>query len=346
MSLLANLEVLVAIWSYMRGSEMLDIKVGYRCNNRCLHCVIEPVRQKIVNNNEKPDLTTEEIISIIEDATSNGINTVVLTGGEITTREDFEKIVTYAVNKGLKVNIQTNGRALWRERSCEFMANLPGLLFIVAIHAPHAEIHDAITQVKGSFYETIDAIKNLRNINKEIAAKIVISKLNYQYLYETALFAKGLGVNEFCVVFPHALDFPQELFKSVVPRYYSIKDEVHRIANFSEKECFWISFETIPYCICTDSEAFWRRNCDLLSKAIENKDSRPNTLASEKNLFNWEEIRPKMKEKGINCSKCVFNLLCEGPWREYIQNFGFTEFSPIKQDQVFGLLEDYGENNI
>jgi len=322
----------------MRGSEMLDIKVGYQCNNRCVHCVVDPVRQKIVCNKERPNLKTEEIINLIDETEGTSIKTIVLTGGEVTIRDDFEKIVTYAVSKGLKVNIQTNGRGLYREKSCEFMANLPGLLFIVALHAPNAEIHDAITQVKGSFQETVNAMNNLRNINKETAAKIVISKLNYGYLFETALFARNLGVSEFCVVFPHALDFPQEIFKKVVPRYHIVKDEVNRIADFSEKEHYRVSFETIPYCICPDSQAFWHRNCDLISKVIENKSPKPITLELKKDLFNWEEIRPKMKEKGTDCCKCVFNLLCEGPWREYVQNYGFAEFLPIKEDKVLSLL--------
>lgn len=329
----------MAIWEYMRGSDVLDIKVGYLCNNRCIHCVVDPVRQGIVYNNERMSLSMEEIINLINETEDTSINSIVLTGGEVTIRKDFEKIVTYAVNKGLKVIIQTNGRGLLQEKCCEFMANLSGLNFIVALHAPNAKIHDAITQEKGSFQETVHAINNLRNINKEIGVKIVISKLNYKYLFETALFAKDLGVNELYVVFPHALDFSQELFKKVVPRYYLLKNEVDRIASFCEKEHFVVSFETIPYCICPDSQAFWSRNCDLISKARENEVPKSMKLGLKKDIFNWEELRPKMKEKGIDCYRCVFNLLCEGPWREYVQNFGFADFIPINENKVLELLK-------
>jgi len=328
----------MTIWEYMRGSDVLDIKVGYLCNNRCIHCVVDPVRQGIVYNNERPNLKTEEIINLINEAEGTSINSIVLTGGEVTLREDFEKLVTYAVSKGLKVNIQTNGRRLSQKKSCGFMENLSGLHFIVALHAPNAEIHDAITQEKGSFQETVHAINNLRDINKEIGAKIVISKLNYKYLFETALFARDLGVNELYVVFPHALDFSEKIFEKVVPKYYLLKNEINLIANFSEQEHFPTSFETIPYCICPDSQAFWSRNCDLMSKARENS-SKSMKLGLKKDLFNWEELRPKMKEKGTNCYKCVFNLLCEGPWREYVQNFGFSEFVPISEDKVLEYLK-------
>lgn len=326
----------MAIWSYMRGSDTLDIKVGYRCNNKCVHCVVDPVRQNIKGSNECEDLTTKEVLAKIDDAVEKGFNTVVLTGGEITIRKDFQDIVNYTVKKGLKAYIQTNARKLSQKSLCNFMTDLPGLLFIVALHAPVAETHDAITQEKGSFQETVEAISNLREINKEIALKIVISKLNHQQLFDTVLFAKELGVSECCIAFPHALDFPEEVFEQVVPRYDSLREQLNLIADFSEKDGLRVSFETIPYCICPDSEAFWRRNCDLLSKAWEYPS--PEKNSSENTLFDWEELRPKMKTKGTECQKCVFTLLCEGPWREYVQNFGFTEFSPVKEDKVSLLL--------
>jgi len=328
------------IWSYMRGSKMLDVKVGYHCNNKCIHCVVDPVRQKIMDNNSKQNLNTQEVLDLISDAKDNGVNTIVLTGGEITIRKDFKKILTHAADKGLKVNIQTNGRFFSQKQHSEFMVDLPGLFFIIALHGPTAQIHDMITQEKGSFQETVDAIINLREINKEIALKIVISNFNHNNLFETVLFAKNFDVNEFNIVFPHALDFEEKLFKKVVPKYYLLKDEIIQSANFSEKEHFPISFETIPYCICPDSQAFWKRNCDLLSKAIQNTESRQNALELEKYLLNWNEIRPKMKEKWENCIKCVFNLLCEGPWKEYVQYYGHAEFVPITEDKILDLLEE------
>lgn len=327
----------MAIWSYMRGSDILDIKVGYRCNNKCIHCVVDPVRQNIKDNNEFEDLTTKEILTFIDDAAEKGFSTVVLTGGEVTIRKDFQEIVSYSVKKDLKTYIQTNGRKLSQKSFCDFMADLPDLLFIIALHAPIAEVHDAITQEKGSFQETVDAIRNLRDINKEIVLKIVISKLNYPYLFNTILFAKELDVSECCIAFPHALDFSEELFEQVVPKYNLLKDQLSLIADFSEREGLKVTFETIPYCICPDSEAFWFRNCDLVSKAWE-YTSIENNLP-ENTIFDWEKLRPQMKEKGVECQRCTFNLLCEGAWKEYVQKYGFTEFLPIKEDKISRLID-------
>lgn len=269
----------MTIWAYFRGSEILDIKVGYRCNNKCIHCVVEPVRQKIVEIKEKQDLSTQEIKDLIDHAKTLDLNTVVLTGGEVTIRADFEEIVTFAVNNQLKVIIQTNGRNLSSKEYRSFLERIPSITFILAIHSSEPEIHDAITQVKGSFQETVQAIKFLSSLHHEIIGKIVISKLNYQGLFETVRYAKEAGVKEMTVVFPHALDFSKEQFEAVIPRYSLLTDQIAKIATFSETENYLVDFETIPFCICNEP-AFWYRNCDLISKIAFQK----NTLADNSAL--------------------------------------------------------------
>lgn len=364
----------MAMWTYLRGPDTLDIKVGYKCNNRCVHCVVEPARQELAINKEPLNLETNTIMSIIDKAKGKKIDTIVLTGGEITIRPDFEEIVRYAVNKGFKVDIQTNGRKLAKKELCDSLKNLPGLLFIIALHADRADIHDSITREKGSFQETVQAIKNLRYMDMEIAAKIVLSNLNYHRLYNTFQFAKTLQVNEFCVTFPHADGFPKELFKQIVPRYSFISEQIDQIALSCEKNRFRCSFETIPYCVCPKSKAFWIRNCDLISYIHNSNDfdtreedrstpeRKTNILngkinlcscggsknkpycdgthraMSDDSLFDWEILRPEMKQKWPNCKICVFDHLCEGPWREYVQTFGFSEFIPITSECVNNLI--------
>ncbi len=329
----------MAIWSYMRGPGTLDIKVGYRCNNRCAHCVVKPVVRRLEEDNEKSDLTTQEVLDLIDGAREAGANTIVLTGGEVTIRKDFQRLVTYAVESGMEVNIQTNGRLLSQMKNCEFLADLPGLLFIVALHASKAEIHDRITKHTGSFRQTVTAIRNLRSIDKEVAAKIVLSKFNRGELLSTALLAMQLGANEFCVAFPHALDFPVEQFQETIPTYFDVRDEVRALSEFSEREGFPATFETIPYCILPETPAFWRRNCDLLSKASFEPSANPVCAPSvQEDRFDWEELRPQMKEKAVECRTCVFDQLCEGPWREYVENYGSGEFAPVAKENATAFL--------
>ena len=45
-----------------------DVKVGYSCNNRCKHCVIDDSKDKLIAQKEKIDLSTDECLSLIKNA--------------------------------------------------------------------------------------------------------------------------------------------------------------------------------------------------------------------------------------------------------------------------------------
>jgi hypothetical protein len=35
------------------------------------------------------------------------------------------------------------------------------------------------------------------------------------------------------------------------------------------------------------------------------------------------------KAKGPDCAGCIYNDVCEGPWKEYPAAFGWDEFRPV-----------------
>lgn len=327
----------MAIWSYVRGGDTIDIKTGYSCNNRCLHCVVEPVRSKIVLDGEKQDLTTDEVVAHIDQAAGGGAKAVVLTGGEVTLRHDFLHLVRHAASCGLGVIVQTNGRRLSAPEHCEALRSVPDMLFVVALHAPRAELHDRITKRRNSFDETVAAIRNLCCIDKEVAAKIVLSRLNADEVLATARFARSLGVNEFCVVFPHALDFPDEQFREVVPRYRDLREQLSATCRYAEAEGLPVTFETVPYCVMGNDPGLWRRSCDLQSKVQQRPATGDTRVFGDR--FEWDELRPTMKAKSDSCSTCVFDRLCEGPWSEYVAAFGHSEFVPVLPADVASFLE-------
>ena len=70
-----------------------DLKVGYSCNNRCKHCVIDDSKDKLIERKENIDLTTEECIFLINKAVDLGTKYIVLTGGEVSIRKDFPDLL-------------------------------------------------------------------------------------------------------------------------------------------------------------------------------------------------------------------------------------------------------------
>lgn len=329
----------MAIWSYLRGPNTLDIKVGYGCNNDCIHCVVRPVREDLVARNERPNLETEEILGLIDGAVNANLTGIVLTGGEVTIRPDFARLASYATDKDLDVIIQTNARLLSDPGVLGSLARLPHLTFIIALHAPTSEVHDAITGRRGSFEQTTKAIRMLKSQDRVIIGKIVISALNADFIFETAILSRELGVDEFSVVFPHMPSWVKREYRKIVPRYTSIERQISAVAEYSEAHGFWTDFETLPFCVCPDCESFWKRNCDMISKARQSMRSNCATNIRD-GLLDWEILRPSMKLKAEQCSQCVFDRLCEGTWSEYSESYGTNEFRAVPSSRVKSFIEN------
>jgi MoaA/NifB/PqqE/SkfB family radical SAM enzyme len=158
-----------------------DIKLGYTCNNNCIHCVITDQKEHALKNRGNQDRSTEEYKKELYDSMSNGCRAVTFTGGEPTIRKDLQELLAYAKSLGYIINMQTNGRAFHSKAFAKGMAPFD-IHYTIALHGHNEKLHDHITRAKDSFNQTVKGIKNLAELKQEIFGKTVISKFNYKYL--------------------------------------------------------------------------------------------------------------------------------------------------------------------
>jgi MoaA/NifB/PqqE/SkfB family radical SAM enzyme len=324
-----------------------DIKVGYSCNNNCIHCIIKPIKDSLLAQNKKIDSSYEELVQIINKSKESGYKSAVLTGGEISIRNDFLKIIKICLDSFKHITIQTNGRLLHKENLIDYLNTFEKqqLTFVVAVHGHNAEIHDSVTQCEGSYKETLKSIKQLIDNKFDVVAKLVISKNNVQSIYDTVFLLKKLGINCICIAFPHAIRFSKETFYKTIPKYSDIKDELHKIYNSHIVSSMEINWETTPYCIYHDKQ-FWFSNYDLHNKIKQQSQNElpvviESPLSKKSCSTNWSEERKRIKNKPQCCSKCLMNMYCEGPWEEYTENYGQNEFLPITHDKLVTELLEY-----
>jgi len=316
-----------------------DIKTGFTCNNSCIHCVIAPIRDSLLDEQKPLNSLTEEVKQFINDAIDRGSDTIVLTGGEVTIRKDFHELLEYANSKKLKIVVQTNGRTFSKPAQLETLKNIPNIVVVIAIHGPNDKVHDRITRKKGSFNQTVNAIDTLNHLrNVKICAKIVISNHNAESISETVNFLCKKCIKRIAIAFPHAEDFPEAVFKEVVPRYKSLPNEINRILKLADENSLQVTFETIPYCIMPDSPGFWKRSLDASFAIFGGENPGFMQRTGESHVHEWEKERKEIKQKGKKCRLCVFDKVCEGAWREYIHYFGNEEFIPISDLSVVDKL--------
>ena len=75
-----------------------------RCNLRCIHCYAHAQDQP-----EAGELSSAQGRALIDDLAAFGVPVVLFSGGEPLARQDLPELASYAVGKGMRAVISTNG---------------------------------------------------------------------------------------------------------------------------------------------------------------------------------------------------------------------------------------------
>ncbi len=303
----------------MRGKA--DIKLGYTCNNNCVHCVISDQRDRARTLRGSVDRGTNEFVRELEDARRLDVRDIVFTGGEPTIRKDLPVLLGVAREMGFRLHVQTNARMLAYRPLAEELAAFDAT-WVVALHGPEADVHDRVTRVSGSFEQTVQGVRHMRELGQRVVGKVVLSQFNAAFQKETIGRLVELGVPYVNVAFPHALGSARELFDEVVPRYADVVPHAHAALDRYADEAV-VYYEAIPLCFMQGYEKHVAEYaCLALKQPAVHKQLDMDTR-------DWKEARKEQKAKFPQCKRCKYDAVCEGPWKEYPERFGSEEFIPV-----------------
>jgi MoaA/NifB/PqqE/SkfB family radical SAM enzyme len=298
----------------------LDIKLHYKCNNNCLLCCLD----KNKKNNEDV-LSPDAILSFIASYCEQGEAVkIILTGGEPTLYQDIVKLASEIKSMGCQtILLQTNGTFLNSTVRLEELIGAGVNLFGISLHGHISGIHEGFTQTKGSFDNTILTLYKLKEYNVNVFVNTVISTLNIDSLTGIIHLIED---NELAQVlqfaYLHIVGRAIDKNKMAVPIRVAAKKVIE---GFSERRSdkLILRTEAIPCCLLRGRE-------NIASELfVENSDI---VVFDNSGIFEFSNARKNiLKTKGPKCGECLFNTICEGPWKEYPQLFGWDEFVPIKE---------------
>ncbi|MFH1995033.1 MAG: radical SAM protein, partial [Nitrospinota bacterium] len=158
------------------------------CNLRCLHCRAVPEETL-----SKEEFSTEEAYKLIDDIVAFSNPILVLSGGEPLYRKDIFDIARYAISKGLRVSLATNG-TLVDEEMAKRIADTGFARVSVSFDGAIAATHDKFRGIEGSFDKAISAMKFMRNAGVSTQINTTVAKHNYLELPQMIDLALELGV--------------------------------------------------------------------------------------------------------------------------------------------------------
>lgn len=295
----------------------LALFVGYLCSNDCKFCVVADKRAY-------KDKSTLDIKRELKEAYLQGSREVVLTGGECTIRDDIFEIVKFARSLGyLIIQLQTNGRIFSSQNFVKKILFAGMNEFAPALHGNTANLHDFLTGRHGSFRQTVLGIYNVRKISKgkiRILTNTVINKYNYKFLPEIAALLIKLGVKQYQFAFVHALGNAKKNFKEIVPRKTDVIPYLRLGLELGASRQLRVMAEAVPLCLMQGLE----RYCSEFYIPFTEVRERGYTI-SDFGKVRITEGKTKFKK----CQLCKYFNICEGPWKEYPQFYGDSEFNPV-----------------
>jgi radical SAM protein with 4Fe4S-binding SPASM domain len=162
----------------------VHLDLTYRCNERCVHCYLD--------HDDHGEMTTAEILRVLDEVAEAGTFFLTLSGGEIFMRRDFFEILAHARKRMFAVKLKTNAVMVTRARA-ERIARLGVESVQVSLYSHRAEAHDAITKLAGSFRRTIEGVKRLREQGIKVSFANVLMKGNEDDYGHVRALAREMG---------------------------------------------------------------------------------------------------------------------------------------------------------
>lgn len=328
----------------------LFFELTYRCDLKCVHCY----NPKHMSNIE---LDFDLCKKAIDDAYDVGCFRVTFSGGESTLHSKFVELVKYARSKHMSVEIFTNGQMLYKNKDLyDEIINQYVYRVCVSLYSTEEKMHEQVTDVKGSFYNTFSLINKLRADNVNVQIKNFLLNFNCMDCIKVKSFAeeiKATSVADISLIptiegdkktMQYKLD-KEDLFKlyideksplyvgkNIVKRdYEKIKDSSPCLAGFTGL-CVSPTGEvgicvSMPYIIGSLNKTSLK---DMWQGAIDKEE--------DNKLYKWQKVTIKDLKKCYKEEYCDFCSYCPG--MGYLEN-GYLEPSTVLCEQAKTKMKAY-----
>jgi len=281
----------------------------YNCNNDCLYCFAGDKSKR-----SNPDL--DFLKKMIKKA-SKDFDWINFGGGEPTMYKHILELIELAKNKGLKVQMFSNGRRFANKEFAKSIVEAGVDLITEVFHSYKSEVHDFITQREGSFNQMRKGIDNLHSLGfYGLHTMVVVHKQNYREL---------LKLTDFLLFFkPKALSFEAlVLGGQTVKNFNTLAVKLAKTTPSLEEAWDFlidrkISFRVNSFPLCLFKDRYWRYFVNHRYY-----------LSATNFPFDDSEGRWALKTNGLGlgtkCIDCTLKKYCPGTRLTYYSFFGDDE---------------------
>lgn len=164
----------------------IHIDISGRCNEKCIHCYI-PI-------DYKHGIMSKELFEdILLQCVDMHVINITISGGEPMLNPHLKDFLQLCKKYNFSVNLLSNLTQLSDEMIDIFEEN-PLLSIQTSLYATVDEVHDSITQSKGSCLKTLSSINKLYERNIPMQINCPIMKQNLNYYKDVLRFARSMNI--------------------------------------------------------------------------------------------------------------------------------------------------------
>jgi len=131
----------------------VTFQITDRCNYECVHCYQE---HRDTGLAKRAELTTAEVIRVLDELADAGVLFLTIMGGEVFVRRDADEILQAAHERGFALKLLTTGHHVTDKRA-DFLATLRPLQVDMSLYSGNRHQHEAVTRQEGSWERTVAA---------------------------------------------------------------------------------------------------------------------------------------------------------------------------------------------
>jgi 12,18-didecarboxysiroheme deacetylase len=152
----------VVVWNVTRA-----------CSLKCVHCYAHAT-----DGSTSDELSTEEGRRMIDDLAAFGAPVLLFSGGEPLVRKDMPQLAAYAVEKGMRAVISTNGTLIGRD-TAQTLKQI-GLSYVGISLDGLEPVNDHFRGVNGAFKKALRGIENCQQAGIKVGLRFTINRRNVQ----------------------------------------------------------------------------------------------------------------------------------------------------------------------
>jgi radical SAM protein with 4Fe4S-binding SPASM domain len=161
------------------------------CNLHCIHCYYTAMAEP-----DPDELDTGEAEEFIDDLARFGVPVLLFSGGEPLMREDLYHLGAYAVERGLRTVISTNGTLIDRDNAERIKQ--AGFSYVGISLDGIGETNDRFRGVSSSFSAALDGFHNCQAARIRTGLRLTLNKHNVQDLSDILNLLRDEGIPRAC----------------------------------------------------------------------------------------------------------------------------------------------------